>query len=317
VASVIWLNGRLVPADGPHLSVTDRGFQLGDGIFETLRVRRDVAIEFDEHMARLRGSAAVLELPVPAADAVVARAIHDLLVAAGLAARDDPFPGDAALRITLSRGPSEARGLLPPGTEALGGTLAIQAWPFEPPSVALLARGAHAIASAVRRDPSSPMAGVKSTSRADSVYAKLEAQRRGADDAVFLTPDGQLSEATTANIFIVSGAGGGGEAVTVLTPPLSAAILPGTTRTWLLSDAARRGFAGLRTIEADLRPSDLESAGEAFVSSSVAGIVPLTMWEGRAIGSGRPGPVTMRLRDAREAWIDAQSRTSRPLADFA
>jgi branched-chain amino acid aminotransferase len=314
---MIWLNGRLVPADGPHLSVTDRGFQLGDGIFETLRVRRDVAIEFDEHMARLRGSAAILELPVPAEDAVVAGAIHDLLVAQGLAGRDDPHPGDAALRITLSRGPIEARGLLPPGAEALGGTLAIQAWPFAPPSAALLARGVHAIASAVRRDPSSPMAGVKSTSRADSVYAKLEAQRRGADDAVFLTPDGHLSEATTANLFIVRGAGRAGEAATVLTPPLTAAILPGTTRTWLLSDAARRASSGLRTIEADLRPSDLESADEAFVSSSVAGIVPLTSWEGQAIGSGVPGPVTQRLRDAREAWIEEQSRIGRPLADVA
>jgi branched-chain amino acid aminotransferase len=311
---MIWLNGRLVPADGPHLSVTDRGFQLGDGIFETLRVRRDVAIEFDEHMARLRGSAAILELPVPAEDAVVAGAIHDLLVAQGLAGRDDPHPGDAALRITLSRGPIEARGLLPPGAEALGGTLAIQAWPFAPPSAALLARGVHAIASAVRRDPSSPMAGVKSTSRADSVYAKLEAQRRGADDAVFLTPDGHLSEATTANLFIVRGTG---ETATVLTPPLAAAILPGTTRTWLLSDAARRAVAGLRTIAADLRPSDLESADEAFVSSSVAGIVPLTSWEAQAIGSGWPGPVTQRLRDAREAWIDEESKTDRPLTDFA
>ncbi|HVA85739.1 MAG TPA: aminotransferase class IV [Candidatus Saccharimonadales bacterium] len=304
---MIWLDGRLVPADVPHLSVTDRGFQLGDGIFETLRVRRDVAIEFDEHTARLRASAGVLELPAPRDDSVIARAIHELLVAEGLAGREGSEPGDAAIRITLSRGPTEARGLLPPGTGAPSGTLAIQAWPFALPSEALLARGVHAVASTVRRDPSSPMAGVKSTSRADSVYAKLEAQRLGADDAVFLTPEGHLSETTTANLFLVRGRG-------LATPPLHAAILAGTTRTWLLAEASGLGFSA---VQADLRSVDLATADEAFVSSSVAGIVPLTAWEGRPVGTGRPGPVTRRLREARETWIDDQSRTRRPLQAWA
>ena len=100
------------------------------------------------------------------------------------------------------------------------------------------------IVSALRRDPGSPTAGVKSTSRADSVYAKLEAQRRGADDAIFLTLDGDVSEATTANVFAVRGD-------ELATPPLSAAILPGTTRTWLVANAAR---LGLRLREARLLP---------------------------------------------------------------
>ena len=298
----LWLDGRLVRAVGPHLSVTDRGFQLGDGVFETLRARRGVAIELREHLDRLRESAAATEIPL-LPDAGIVRGIHDLLAIEKLAGRgrdadgDDPGepPGDAALRITASRGPVEGRGMaISPDAR---GTLAIQAWPFAPPAADLLERGVRVTVATLRRDPSSPLAGVKSTSRAESVHAKLEASRRGADDALMLTLAGELSEATSANLFLVRGR-------ELLTPPLRAAILAGTTRTWLLAHA---GTLGLTAREFALGPKDLIAADEAFLSSSVAGIVPLTMLDDRPIGTGRPGAVTRRLRAAREAWIDAVS----------
>ena len=93
----------------------------------------------------------------------------------------------------------------------------------------------RAIPSAVRRDPRSPLAGIKSTSRADYVYARLEASRAGADDALFLTLDGAISEATSANVWIVRGRD-------LVTPPRTAAVLPGTTRTWLLAHARALGL---------------------------------------------------------------------------
>jgi branched-chain amino acid aminotransferase len=299
MARVIWLNGSLVPAEVMHLSVTDRGFQLGDGIFETLRARRGVAIEFDEHIARLRANAEVLALPITLSDEGFLTAIRGVLHGEGLAGRgaDNEAVGDAAIRITVSRGPVEQRGLLPPGFERLPATIAIQVWPFAPPAAEILERGVRAITSSVRRDASSPLAGVKSTSRAESIVARLEAARRGADDAVMLTIDGWLSEGTTANVFLIRG-------TDLLTPPLTAAILPGTTRTWLLAAAPS---LGLRPSEGSLRPEDLATADEALLSSSVAGIVPLTAFDGAPIGSGRPGPVTLRLRSAREAWVDAVS----------
>jgi len=299
---MVWLDGRLVPADGPHLSVTDRGFQLGDGIFETLRVRRGVPIEFEEHARRLRENAAILELPLAADDSALLRALRDLLEAEGLAGRarrgaTGPEVGDAAVRITASRGPLDRRGLLPAGVHDLRGTLVIQAWPFAPPPTALLERGARTIVATHRHDPASPLAGVKSTSRADSVFARLEADRRGVDDAIFLTLDGALSEATTANLFLVRGR-------ELATPPLDAGLLPGTTRTWLLAHAGR---LGLVAAERRLVPGDLADADEAFLSSSVAGVVPLTWFEDRPVGAGAPGEATLRLRAAREAWIDEES----------
>src|SRR4051794_4303854 len=86
MAGPVWLNGRIASSDEPLLRVGDRGFQLGDGVFETLRARRAVPIEFDEHLARLRESAAATALPVPLSDGGFAAAIGEVLRAAGLAA---------------------------------------------------------------------------------------------------------------------------------------------------------------------------------------------------------------------------------------
>ncbi len=110
-----------------------------------------------------------------------------------------------------------------------------------------LERGLHLVASAVRRDPSNPLATLKTTSRADYVYARLEARRAGADDALFLTIDGHLSEATTSNLFLVRTAADG--VLELATPSLDCAILPGTTRSWLLGWGRR---VGLRPVEGRL-----------------------------------------------------------------
>jgi len=290
----VWVDGRLLPADGAHLSVFDRGFQLGDGVFETLRVRASHPTELAEHVARLRRSADGLDIALPGdIDARLAIGIAELLAADGLDGPD----GDASVRITVSRGPFRGRGLLPPD-EVVAATIAIQAWPVVPASRAHLERGLRLIASAVRRDPASPIGALKTTSRADYVYARLEARRAGADDALFLTTNGYLSEGTTANIFLVRLAVD--RVRELATPSLDCAILPGTTRSWLLAWAAR---VGLRPLEGRLSREDLATADEAFLSSSVAGVLPVTRFEGRPIGTGQPGPWTQRARADREAMI--------------
>jgi branched-chain amino acid aminotransferase len=290
----VWVDGRLLPADGLHLSAFDRGFQLGDGIFETLRARGGHPTELAEHVSRLRRSAAGLDIELPDdVDAQLAAGIGELLAADGF---DGPS-GDASLRITVSRGAFHGRGLLPPD-EVVRPTIAIQAWPVLPTPAGHLERGLHLVASAVRRDPSNPLATLKTVSRADYVFARLEARRAGADDALFLTIDGHLSEATTSNLFLVRLAGDGVR--DLATPSLDCAILPGTTRSWLLGWGAR---VGLRPVEGLLVPADLAGAEEAFLSSSVAGVLPVTRFEGGAVGTGAPGPWTRRARADREAMI--------------
>jgi len=297
----IWLDGELLPADGRHLSVFDRGFQLGDGVFETLRARAGHVTELDEHLARLHRSAEGLGIPLrPDVDPVLRAGIAGVLRANGL---DGPS-GDASIRITASRGAFRSRGLLPVG-ESVRPAVAIQAWPVTPPPADHLERGLHLIASRVRRDPESPLAALKTTSRADYVFARLEARHAGADDALFLTLDGHLSEATSANLFLVRGGRGGAERE-LATPALACAILPGTTRSWLLRWAAE---AGLAPVEGFLTTRDLYEADEAFVCSSVAGVLPVTRFEGEAIGDGEPGPWAARARADREAFIRGEAAT--------
>jgi branched-chain amino acid aminotransferase len=287
----VWVDGRLLPAGEPHLSAFDRGFQLGDGAFETLRARSGRPAELDRHLERLRHSTDVLEIDLPAeAPDLIADGITSLLEAEELAGVD----GDAAIRITVSRGPITARGLIPADTSTPP-TIVIQAWPVVPAPADHLERGLSLVSSSVRRDPTNPLAAIKTTSRVDYVYARLEARHAGADDALFLTIDGHLSEATTANIFLV-------RAGELATPSLDCAILPGTTRDWILGWAPS---VGLRPIEAALSVGDLAGADEAFLSSSVAGILPVTRIDGQPIGDGRPGGWTLRARTDRDAFIRA------------
>jgi branched-chain amino acid aminotransferase len=295
MAAQIWIDGRLAPADAPQLSVADRGFQLGDGVFETLRSRKGWVVELADHLDRLRESAAAVSIALP--DDIreqIQAAISELLEANDLAA------ADAALRITVSRGAIAGRGMLPDGWQDARPTIAIQAWPYNPPPPVLLERGVRAITTTLRHDPGSRLAGVKTTSRADHVVARLEAEFAEVEDAIFLTVDGRVSEATSANVFAVVGAD-------LATPPRSAGILSGTTRSWLLGHAAAEG---LRPVERDLAPDDLWSADEVFLSSSVAGILPLVELDRRPITGGRPGPRTLALRAARERWIDEHAEAA-------
>ena len=292
-SSHIWLNGRLVPSDVPHLSAYDRGFQLGDAVFEAFRARRGVAIELGGHLSRLHRSLASMAIEMPFKDADLERGISDLLAANGW---DGIEPaGDAAIRLVVSRGYDVTRSVVPHA----GGTatVVIQAWPFSPPSASTLANGLRLVTSVVRRDPNSPISGIKTTSRAELVYARLEAERAGADDAIFLTTDGRITEATTSNVLLIRGN-------VCATPRLGTGLLAGTARAWLVEHGSS---VGLEMTEQDLRVDDAFAADEAAICSSIAGIVPVASLDGRPIGIGRPGPRMLALRSAREAWIDAHS----------
>jgi branched-chain amino acid aminotransferase len=273
-----WLNGALVEEGDVCISPADRGFLLGDGVFETLRSYGGTLFALREHLERLRAGAQALEIGVPPIGELEHGATA--LIAAGPSA-------DARLRITVTSGSG------PPGLRRGEGTptvlitaAALSGWPAT--ATAVVAPWAH--------DENSPLAGVKTTSRGESVMAQMLARANGADEALFLNSAGRLCEAATANVFVVRDG-------RVETPPLSAGCLAGITRERVLRLCAELGVAAA---EADLARDAVHSADELFLTSSTREIQPLVVIDGQPVGEGEPGALTLRLGEAFAAMVQRE-----------
>lgn len=271
----VWLDGALRSLEEARISPFDRGFLYGDGLFETLRAYAGKPFLLEEHLARLEEGAKHLDLPAPS-HAEVRRAVEAVLKA-------NLAPGeDARVRITLTRG--AAPGDLWPAQAQP--TLLVTAQPVALPP-GLHERGAPAIVSAQRVLSGAPR--VKSTSFQAHVLAKGEARRAGAWEALLLNERGEVAEGATSNVFaLLDGA--------LVTPPVSAGALPGLTRGVVLRLAQPALCLDAR--EAPLSVASLADAKEAFLTSSVAEVVPLVRVDGRALGDGFPGPVTRAVMQA-------------------
>lgn len=262
-------------------SAIERGFHLGDGVFETVLVCDGAPSFLPEHVARLRRSCEKLGISPP------------LDLAAGVAEAlpgmwdEDGRPPRAALRISVSRGPWAGLGSddpLEPGV-----VLVLRA--VAPPLAALDA----VILDAPRIDPTSPLAGHKVLSWMDKVEARRIARSRGAHVALLRTTDGDVAEADSANLFVAVGG-------RIVTPPLSRGVLPGITRARVMAALQTRGAA---VDERRLAPDDVRNAAEAFVTSSLAGVQIVRSVDGRRT-SGAALALSLREevrpdRDARGA----------------
>ncbi len=236
----VWCNGAFIAGDGASVSVTDRGFTLADGIFETLLARDKKPLWLAEHLARLRGSANFLGLLIVYDDAQIESAIVRLLA-------DQP-DAESAVRITLTRGPTSRRGLWVsdnPGHP----TLLITAAPAAKRPLQRMV-----ICCSTRRNDQSPLAGIKSLNYGDSILARREAIEKGASDALLLNTSGHIACATVGNIFFRIDC-------QWTTPPLSDGILPGIARAKIIPKIG----ASQRT----LSEQDVARADAAFISNSL------------------------------------------------
>lgn len=212
MAGTIWLDGALAPSGEDRVSCADRGFLLGDGLFETMRLMDGHLPHLERHLTRLEEGCAVLMLPPPER-ATVRRAVEDLVAANGTT--------DGSVRLTLTRG-AGPRGLLPPARPS-------------PTLLLTCAAAARQAAPAVRlglsryiRDGASPLSRVKTLNYLPMVMARMEAVAAGYDDALLPGQGGEtVAEASASNIVMLLD----GELVT---PPLSDGALPGTSRARLL-----------------------------------------------------------------------------------
>ena len=287
---VLWVNDGLVPAGRGRLDPRDRGFTLGDGLFETMRAGGGGVPWVDRHLVRLRDGAASIGLPLPWTDGELTDAVVRTLAANGLA--------DGVVRLTVSRGTPARRGLLP--EDDAKPFLVVHAEPFAGYPPTLYARGLRAITSQTRRNERSPLAGLKTLNYLDNVLARREAAAHGADEALLRNTRGYLACASAANLFLVHGR-------TLVTPSIRSGALPGTTRAFVLSELTPR--LGLGAVERMVRAGELFAADEAFLTNALIGVLPLTVVDGRPVGSGQPGPVTTELGAAlSESWSLLVSR---------
>jgi len=262
----VYLNDSLLAAGEARIDPVDRGLTLGDGLYETIAVRRGRPARVAAHLARLRRGAAVVGLEVPKDDEALEAALSGVARANGI--------GEGALRLTLTRGPAPP-GLKPPATATPTLLIVGRSEKLAPAAVVIAI-----IATVTRRNEHSPISRIKTTNCLDAVLALREAAAAGADDALLLNGAGNLAEAAAANLFAVI-------AGSLLTPPVADGALAGVMRADVI--------ATLGAEERSIAPKDLDGASEAFLTSSLR-IRPLVAVDGRAIGDGRPGPVTQRAQ---------------------
>jgi branched-chain amino acid aminotransferase len=277
MARIVSIDGALLAAEDAKVSVFDRGFLYGDSVFETVRTYRGEPFALAEHLARLALSASRVAIAVPISSTEFAIEVR-------LAVRAARNPESSA-RVMLTRG-SGPVGLDPALADAPLRVILVE--PLSLLSRSLYRDGAQVITVRTERAADATQGGAKVGNYLASLLALRHARSRGAHEALILDARGHVVEGTTSNVFVVQD----GELVT---PPEHAGILLGITRAHVLELAAERGTPAR---EAMLKPSDLISADEVFICSSLREIVPVVRVDDYVVATGVPGQLTRVLHRA-------------------
>jgi branched-chain amino acid aminotransferase len=283
----VYVNGAITDSGSAVISVFDRGFLYGDSVYEVLRTSGGRPVDLDRHLERLRRSAAGIEIGMPDAEELD-RAIADTLDAA-----ENP---ESYVRIVVTRG---AGPITLDIAAAEKSSLVLIIRPLVMPAAELYESGATLAIVGVERtsrrafDPA-----VKSGNYLNNIMALAEAKRAGAYEAIMCSPDGRVAEGSTSNLFVSRGG-------RLCTPALATGLLPGITRQRVLALARA---AGMTTEEGDLLPDDVRAADEAFITSSIRGVMPVRAIDGRTIGDGAPGPATRRLMELYAGFLAQVAR---------
>ena len=281
------LDGRISCPDQARIPVLDHGFLYGDSIYESFRTYRGGPILFERNFARLRRAAGDVGLALPWTE--------DALRQEVLRTLDDAANADESLvRIIVTRGVGE---LAPDPDTCAQPSTAIIVLPLQALPERLYREGVAIVYSELKRD--AHIASIKTGNLIHQVLGARQARRAGAVEAIFLTPDGFVSDGTRSNIyFVLDGR--------VVTPSTDVGIVAGITRSLVMEVAAN---AGVPIREARFTPDEVRNAAEAFITSTTRGILPVTRIDGSPVGTGTVGPVTFRLMDAFRSAVDTLART--------
>ena len=282
------VNGRITTSAEARVSPLDRGFLYGDSVYETIRTYGGMLFRLPQHLDRLRRSAERIDLPHERAPVEIEPEIQRTVEAAGNL--------ESAVRVMLTRGV---------------GPVGYDPGPAGPPTVVVHVRPCPvlseesqregvdvAVVPVTRNAVTSLDPAIKSGNLLNNFLAWVAADRRRAFEAILLDLENHLAEGASSNIFLVRSG-------RLLTPPLETGILPGITRDLVLGLARANGIA---SAEEMLTADDLRGADEAFLTSTLKGLLPVRRCDGWPIREGRPGPVTMQLTALFDALVQAETK---------
>lgn len=273
MSRIVYVNGDFVPEAEAKISVFDRGFLMADGVYEVAPVVAGRLIENDGHMQRLQRSLDELEMGTPTPVAEIPALMEELVRRNAM--------DEGAVYLQVTRGAAD-RDFVWPENPTPSLVMFTQARPIVDTRAAR--EGLRVVTLPdirwARRD-------IKTVQLLAPSWTKMQARKQGADDA-WMVMDGEVTEGTSNNAWIVTKAG------VIVTRPLSQDILHGITRASVMQVAQE---AQMRVEERPFTPEEARDAAEAFVTSASAFVTPVVAIDGAPLGDGRPGPLTRRLRE--------------------
>lgn len=286
----IWLDGELVDKSEAKISVFDHGVLYGDGVFEGIRAYNGRVFRLEEHIRRLFDSAKAILLNIPYTQEEVIQFTVDTVAANNLK--------DGYIRLVVTRGDGEL-GLNPylcPKASMFIIASTIKLYPEEH-----YTNGLALITCSTRRPaPGAMMPQVKSLNYLNNIMAKVEAIQSNALEAIMLNEQGYVAECTGDNLFILKNG-------VLITPLISDGALDGITRSVILQLAGR---LGVPVKEQSMTRYDIFTADECFLTGTAAEVIPVISLDRRVIGSGKPGPQTLRFI---EAFREEANSTGTPI----
>jgi branched-chain amino acid aminotransferase len=278
VTPKVYINGKLHDKPDAKISVYDHGLLYGDGVFEGIRVYEGKVFRLKEHIDRLYDSARSIYLEIPVGREQMTEAVLDTVRA------NDKRNG--YIRLVVTRGAGYL-GLDPRKTTDPQVIIIVDDISMYPPE--MYDAGMEIVTAAtIRNHPNAVNPRVKSLNYLNNIMAKVEGVRAGAMEALMLNHKGEVAECTGDNIFVIKRG-------VLKTPPTDAGILEGITRNAIM-ELARA--ANIPAQETALTRHDVYAADECFLTGTAAEVIPVVKCDGRPIGTGKPGPITRRLREA-------------------
>jgi branched-chain amino acid aminotransferase len=277
----IFVDGK-IGDESSGVPVLDRGFLYGDSVYEVTRTSGGRCVDLDRHLDRLERSAAAILLP-PTPRAHLVAAIHDTLAAA-----TNP---ESYVRVIVTRGAGEIN-LDPAAADQTRVVVIVK--PLALPDAAAYQNGVSVAVVDVLRNPRRALdPAVKSGNYLNNIMALASARKAGAYESIMCNPEGRLVEGSTTNVFMVKDGA-------LITPAFEDGLLDGITRRRVLELCAD---AELTAGEAHLTAGDLRGADEAFLTSSIRGVLPITSVDGKPLGNGKPGVTTLTVMEKYAAFL--------------